>query len=104
MLKDYYLLKLFLSCNFDFRGVNVLEKPELKKTFDNRRQTQRAKERETEQANKRTSLEMKLEQRANRLKEVRTNINHPDKVAQDKNIAKHMFCNYLSIQHYLRYK
>lgn len=52
------------------RGVNVLEKPELKKTFDDRRQTQRAKEwDEQKKANmKRTSLEMKLEERAHKLK------------------------------------
>ena len=55
------------------RGVNVLEKPELKKTFDNRRQTQREKEWDERKKSmtKRSSLEMKLEQRANKLKEVR---------------------------------
>lgn len=52
-------------------GVNVLEKPELKKTFDNRRQTQREKEWDERKKSmtKRSSLEMKLEQRANKLKE-----------------------------------
>ena len=56
-----------------YRGINVLEKPELQKTFDNRRQTQRAKEWDEQKKShsKRTSLEMKLEERAHKLKEVR---------------------------------
>ena len=55
-----------------YRGINVLEKPELQKTFDNRRQTQRAKEWDEQKKShsKRTSLEMKLEERAHKLKEV----------------------------------
>lgn len=51
------------------RGVNVLEKPELSKVLQNRRETQRRKEWEEQASSKRTSLEMKLEQRATRLKE-----------------------------------
>ncbi|XP_060585396.1 uncharacterized protein LOC132741265 isoform X3 [Ruditapes philippinarum] len=51
------------------RGVNVLEKPELNKVLQNRRETQRRKEWQEQASSKRTSLEMKLEQRATRLKE-----------------------------------
>ncbi|XP_045164424.2 uncharacterized protein LOC123528625 isoform X4 [Mercenaria mercenaria] len=51
------------------RGVNVLEKPELNKVLQNRRETQKRKEWQEQASSKRTSLEMKLEQRATRLKE-----------------------------------
>jgi hypothetical protein len=46
----------------------VLEKPELNKVLQNRRETQRRKEWQEQASSKRTSLEMKLEQRATRLK------------------------------------
>ncbi|WAR25447.1 LOW QUALITY PROTEIN: hypothetical protein MAR_011151, partial [Mya arenaria] len=53
------------------RGVNVLEKPELNKVLQNRRETQRRKEWDDQKkmSTKRTSFEMKLEERANRMKE-----------------------------------
>lgn len=51
------------------RGVNVLEKPELNKVLQNRRETQKRKEWEQQAKEKRTSLEMKLEKQATRLKE-----------------------------------
>ena len=51
----------------------MLEKPELSKVLQNRRETQRRKEWEEQASSKRTSLEMKLEQRATRLKVKYTN-------------------------------
>ncbi|XP_055958276.1 uncharacterized protein LOC126827084 isoform X3 [Patella vulgata] len=52
------------------RGVNVLQKPELNKILEKRKETQRHKEWEDQhQCNKRTSLELKLEERANKMKE-----------------------------------
>ncbi|XP_052284766.1 uncharacterized protein LOC127881115 isoform X2 [Dreissena polymorpha] len=53
------------------RGVNVLEKPELTKALQNRRETQRRKEwdDQVKGSTKRTSFELKLEERANRMKE-----------------------------------
>ena len=53
-----------------FRGINVLEKPELEKALQNRRETQRRKEWDNAKnsSNKRTSFELKLEERASRMK------------------------------------
>ncbi|XP_022298012.1 uncharacterized protein LOC111107219 isoform X3 [Crassostrea virginica] len=51
-------------------GKNVLEKPELNKVFDKVKEKQRVQEWESQKKpNKRTSLEMKLEQQASKLKE-----------------------------------
>ncbi|XP_059146730.1 protein FAM107B-like isoform X2 [Physella acuta] len=51
-------------------GKNVLKKPELDKAFRDRREIQRKKEWEEHKSSKgRTSLEIKLEERANRMKE-----------------------------------
>lgn len=49
------------------RGKDVLQKPELKKALDKRKDTQKKKEWEQAQASKRTSLELKLEQQAKKL-------------------------------------
>ncbi|ESO96680.1 hypothetical protein LOTGIDRAFT_60102, partial [Lottia gigantea] len=51
------------------RGVNVLQKPELNKILEKRKEQQRLKEWDNQHTNKRTSLELKLEERANRMKE-----------------------------------
>lgn len=49
-----------------------MEKPELNKVFDKVKEKQRVQEWESQKKpNKRTSLEMKLEQQASKLKEVR---------------------------------
>ncbi|XP_076447323.1 uncharacterized protein LOC143284506 isoform X7 [Babylonia areolata] len=50
-------------------GKDVLQKPELNKILAKRKDTQKRKEWEEMQANKRTSLELRLEEQANRLKE-----------------------------------
>lgn len=51
-------------------GKNILEKPELNKVFDKVKEKQRVQEWESQKKpNKRTSLELKLEQQASRLKE-----------------------------------
>ncbi|KAK7482770.1 hypothetical protein BaRGS_00025936 [Batillaria attramentaria] len=50
-------------------GKDVLKKPELDKALQKRKEAQKRKEWEEMHANKRTSLELKLEERANRLKE-----------------------------------
>lgn len=51
-------------------GKNVLEKPELNKVFEKVKEKHRVQEWESQKKpNKRTSLEMKLEQQASRLKE-----------------------------------
>lgn len=56
---------------YNFRGKNVLEKPELNKVFEKVKEKHRVQEWESQKKpNKRTSLEMKLEQQASRLKEV----------------------------------
>lgn len=56
---------------YNFRGKNVLEKPELNKVFEKVKEKHRFQEWESQKKpNKRTSLEMKLEQQASRLKEV----------------------------------
>lgn len=56
-----------------------MEKPELNKVFDKVKEKQRVQEWESQKKpNKRTSLEMKLEQQASKLKEVRlTNLQEP---------------------------
>lgn len=68
------------------RGINVLEKPELSKVFSQKRETQKKKEWEEQQkaSSKRTSFEMKMEQRANKMKEeeVLTSIN--EKAEKDR--------------------
>lgn len=57
--------------SYNFRGKNVLEKPELNKVFEKVKEKHRVQEWESQKKpNKRTSLEMKLEQQASRLKEV----------------------------------
>ncbi|XP_071084116.1 uncharacterized protein [Haliotis cracherodii] len=50
-------------------GKNVLQKPELSRKMLDRRQTQKKKEWEEQMNNKRTSFELKMEERATRLKE-----------------------------------
>ncbi|XP_067684568.1 uncharacterized protein [Haliotis asinina] len=50
-------------------GKNVLQKPELSKIMLDRRQTQKKKEWQEQMNNKRTSFELKMEERATRLKE-----------------------------------
>ncbi|XP_046565974.1 uncharacterized protein LOC124274661 isoform X3 [Haliotis rubra] len=50
-------------------GKNVLQKPELSKLMLDRRQTQKKKEWQEQMNNKRTSFELKMEERATRLKE-----------------------------------
>lgn len=50
-------------------GKDVLKKPELNKVIQKRKDAQKKKEWDEAHANKRTSLELKLEERANRLKE-----------------------------------
>ena len=47
----------------------MLQKPELNKILAKRKETQKRKEWDEMQANKRTSLELKLEERANKIKE-----------------------------------
>ncbi|KAL3852285.1 hypothetical protein ACJMK2_015947 [Sinanodonta woodiana] len=53
------------------QGINVLQKPELSKVLQKRRETQRVKDWDEQKkvGNKRTSLELRLEERANKLKE-----------------------------------
>ncbi|KAK3589458.1 hypothetical protein CHS0354_030579 [Potamilus streckersoni] len=53
------------------QGINVLQKPELSKVLQKRRETQRIKDWDEQKkvGNKRTSLELRLEERANKLKE-----------------------------------
>ena len=53
-----------------YRGKDVLQKPELSKVLEQRKATQKRKEWAQEQASKRTSFELKLEQQANKIKEV----------------------------------
>ncbi|KAK7102898.1 uncharacterized protein [Littorina saxatilis] len=50
-------------------GKDVLQKPELNKVLAKRKETQKRKEWEDSKTNKRTSLELKLEERANKMKE-----------------------------------
>lgn len=68
---DYVVLLLSFCTIYNFRGKNVLEKPELNKVFEKVKEKHRVQEWESQKKpNKRTSLEMKLEQQASRLKEV----------------------------------
>lgn len=68
---DYAVLLLSFCTIYNFRGKNVLEKPELNKVFEKVKEKHRVQEWESQKKpNKRTSLEMKLEQQASRLKEV----------------------------------
>lgn len=69
---DYAVLLFSSFCTiYNFRGKNVLEKPELNKVFEKVKEKHRVQEWESQKKpNKRTSLEMKLEQQASRLKEV----------------------------------
>ena len=56
---------------YTFRGKEVLQKPELTKVLQQRRETQRKKEWEENKANiDRNSLQFKLQERANKMKEV----------------------------------
>lgn len=67
----YAVLLLSFCTIYNFRGKNVLEKPELNKVFEKVKEKHRVQEWESQKKpNKRTSLEMKLEQQASRLKEV----------------------------------
>lgn len=68
---DYAVLLLSFCTICNFRGKNVLDKPELNKVFEKVKEKHRVQEWESQKKpNKRTSLEMKLEQQASRLKEV----------------------------------
>lgn len=54
-----------------FRGKSVIgQKTELQKTFDKLREDQKKKELEEERIQKKTALEKKLEEQANKLKQV----------------------------------
>lgn len=65
------MLLLSFCTIYNFRGKNVLDKPELNKVFEKVKEKHRVQEWESQKKpNKRTSLEMKLEQQASRLKEV----------------------------------
>lgn len=67
----FYGLCCVITSLYHFRGKNVLEKPELNKVFEKVKEKHRVQEWESQKKpNKRTSLEMKLEQQASRLKEV----------------------------------
>jgi len=67
MLHSVYIYRQVVIA---YRGVNVLEKPELTKVLQNRRETQRRKEWDDQKkmSSKRTSFELKLEERANKTK------------------------------------
>ncbi|XP_046357830.1 protein FAM107B-like isoform X6 [Haliotis rufescens] len=66
--RDRQALHRELLLNYKL-GKNVLQKPELSRKMLDRRQTQKKKEWEEQMNNKRTSFELKMEERATRLKE-----------------------------------
>lgn len=65
-------------------GKDILKKPELDTVLQKRKEAQKRKEWEEQQASKRTSLELKLEERANRLKEGDTKMNPISEAADEQ--------------------
>ena len=62
-------------CHACFRGVDVLhKKSELKKEMERRKDLQKKKEEEEHYRSKRSSFEQKLEEQANKLKQVREGV------------------------------